>query len=269
MIHTIQNQQITVGVKSLGAELCRLRAASGCEYLWQADPGVWAKHSPLLFPVVGRMHNDGHYQLDGVKYVMPKHGFARDSEFALVESDDASLTFELTDSDTTRACWPFSFRLRVRYALEAAAVRIGFEVVNTDKRAMYFSLGAHPALACPLQEGLEFDDYYLQFETAETADRWCLENGLLGRRDEKFLDTTDRLDISEALFADDALVFQNLKSNTLTLKTDKGDRSTRVEFDGWPDMGIWSAGAGFVCIEPWFGHDDPADFAGSFDQKPG
>lgn len=269
MIYTIHNLQLTVRVKDFGAELCSVRSAGGCEYLWQADPAVWGKHSPLLFPVVGKMHRGGRYQCDGVEYVMPKHGFARDSEFALVEQQPDRLTFELTDSDATRACWPFAFRLRVTYTLDASSLHVGFEVLNTDSRTLYFSLGAHPAFACPLEEPLSFGDYCLQFETAETADRRYLENGLLGRSEKNFLDQADRLAVSESLFADDALVFQGLRSTSLTLKSDKSDRAVRVEFDGWPDLGLWSAGPGFVCIEPWFGHDDPAEFAGRFDQKPG
>lgn len=269
MIETISNDHLTICVKSFGAELCSVKSADGLEYMWQGDPSVWDKHSPILFPVVGRMHNDGRYQFEDSEFVMPKHGFARTSEFELVDTKQESMVFEMTDSDATLACWPFRFTLRVRYTLEQNSLRIGFEVRNTDRRTMYFSLGGHPAFACPLQADRSFDDYHLQFETPETAARWYVENGLLGRCQQNFLNNTDRMDIRSELFDDDALIFKDLHSKKLTLATDLNDRSVQVAFDGWPELGIWSTGTGFVCIEPWFGYDDPADFEGPFEQKPG
>ena len=269
MIKTIANDHLTICVKSFGAELCSVKSADGFEYMWQGDPSVWDKHSPILFPVVGRMRDGGRYQFDGSEFVMPKHGFARTSEFALVDVQQGSMTFEMTESDATLACWPFRFVLRVRYTLERDSLRVGFEVSNTDERTMYFSLGGHPAFACPLQADRDFADYHLQFETPEMADRWYVENGLLGCCQQNFFNNTDRMDICSELFDDDALIFKDLRSNTLTLASDLDERSVQVAFDGCPDLGIWSMGTGFVCIEPWFGYDDPVDFEGPFEQKPG
>ena len=200
---------------------------------------------------------------------MPKHGFARVSEFTLAESTDDTLVFELTDSDATLACWPFRFSFRIRYTLTGNALTIGFEVVNPNNEPMLFSLGAHPAFTCPLEAGLAYDDYVLEFETAETAGRWLLEDGHLGRCEPNYLNHDTRISVNKELFADDALIFKGLQSNTLMLKSDRGDRAVKVEFSGWPDLGIWSKGTGFVCIEPWFGCDDPVGFDGTLDQKPG
>jgi galactose mutarotase-like enzyme len=269
MIKTIANEFLTISVKSLGAELCSAVSADECEYIWQADLAVWGKHSPILFPVVGRMHNQGRYRFDDAEYTMPKHGFAASGEFKLVDARPDAIIFELTESDTTLACWPFRFALRVCYTLDKNTLRIGFEVCNTDDSTMFFSLGAHPAFACPLEKGLAFDDYHLRFETAETAVRWYLKDGLLGHCEQNFLDSTDSIAITAELFADDALIFKNLTSNTLTLASDKSRRAVKVDFAGWPDLGIWSKGTGFVCIEPWFGHDSPADFNGTLEKKPG
>ncbi|MHC5083469.1 MAG: aldose epimerase family protein, partial [Planctomycetota bacterium] len=128
---------------------------------------------------------------------------------------------------------------------------VGFEVANPNAEEMLFSLGAHPAFACPLEEGLEFSDYVLDFETAETAGRWHLEEGLLGRCELDFLSHDSRIAISRELFDNDALIFKGLQSNCLTLRSDRGDRAVKIECPGWPDLGIWSMGTGFVCIEPW------------------
>ena len=268
MIQTIQNEQLTVAVKALGAELCRVTSADGVEYLWSGDPAVWSGQSPVLFPFIGRMVN-GQYRLNGTTYAMAKHGFARTSEFNLIDNTENTLAFELTDSAETLACWPFRFSFTVRYTLAGNALTVRFDVDNRNDTDMLFSLGAHPAFACPLEAGIAYDDYVLEFETEETAGRWHLQDGQVGRCETNYLNRTQRIPLSKELFADDALIFKGLQSNTITLKSDAGRRAVRVEFDGWPDLGLWSKGTGFVCIEPWFGHDDPVGFDGDLKDKPG
>ena len=49
---TISNKQLTIQVSPHGAELCSI-VANGKEYLWQANPAFWKRHSPVLFPIVG------------------------------------------------------------------------------------------------------------------------------------------------------------------------------------------------------------------------
>ena len=53
----IKNSQITVEIADHGAELVSMKDAHGKEYLWQADPKYWGRHSPILFPIVGSLWN--------------------------------------------------------------------------------------------------------------------------------------------------------------------------------------------------------------------
>ena len=47
----ITNGIVTIQVAEHGAELSSLVLnATGREYLWQADPAFWKRHSPVLFP---------------------------------------------------------------------------------------------------------------------------------------------------------------------------------------------------------------------------
>ena len=48
----LENLYLSVDISEHGAELCSLRS-SGREYLWQAVPAYWGRHSPVLFPIVG------------------------------------------------------------------------------------------------------------------------------------------------------------------------------------------------------------------------
>src|SRR5438132_9837417 len=108
-IHTLRSGAIAAIIKADGAELCSLRNADGLELLWQAGP-EWPRHSPVLFPIVGRLKNDRlHHR--GKSYPMTQHGFARDQRFDWVEQEAASCRLVLADNDATRARYPFAFRL--------------------------------------------------------------------------------------------------------------------------------------------------------------
>ena len=60
----IKNSQLTVEIADHGAELVSVKDAQGKEYLWQADPAFWKRHSPVLFPIVGSVW-DGKCRVDG------------------------------------------------------------------------------------------------------------------------------------------------------------------------------------------------------------
>lgn len=51
MDESIKNQFITVTVKERGAELCSIKNTEGAEFIWQADPRIRGRHSPILFPL--------------------------------------------------------------------------------------------------------------------------------------------------------------------------------------------------------------------------
>ncbi|HNX49138.1 MAG TPA: hypothetical protein PKL08_03150, partial [Thermoanaerobaculaceae bacterium] len=70
-----------VAIDAVGAELQSLRRLdSDIEYLWQAEPAIWPRRAPWLFPIVGRLRGDT-YTWKGNTYHLPQHGFARDRGF--------------------------------------------------------------------------------------------------------------------------------------------------------------------------------------------
>ena len=52
---TIHNEFLTLTVDTHGAEAVSLKNAAGEELLWQADPAVWKRHAPILFPWTGKL----------------------------------------------------------------------------------------------------------------------------------------------------------------------------------------------------------------------
>ena len=83
---TIANDFLTVNISRHGAELTSIKDnLTGRERLWQADPEVWPRHAPVLFPIVGALA-DQQYQYAGKTYHMGQHGFARDRDFTVVSA---------------------------------------------------------------------------------------------------------------------------------------------------------------------------------------
>jgi galactose mutarotase-like enzyme len=263
---SIANKFLTVRVKEPGAELCSIKDADGTEYLWQADPAFWARHAPVLFPVVGKLRN-GRYELNGKTYELPPHGFARDMNFTLIAQTDESLTFQLPPNAGTRTRYPFEFELRIIYALAGSTLSIEYAVRNTGSSPMPFSIGAHPAfnLHGPV------DECFLEFEKAESLNTVLLSGkGLLTNETAPVLKNANILPLSKTLFDHDALIFLNAKSKKITLGAKNSPRRLTVEFSGFPQLGIWAKpGAPFVCIEPWYGYADPEQPYGDITNKPG
>ena len=94
MTHKLFNDYIEIQIKSKGAELCSLKKEN-LEYLWQGDEKFWARHAPVLFPIVGKLIDD-EYILNDKTYKMSQHGFARDCDFELIKKTENSLSFKLT-----------------------------------------------------------------------------------------------------------------------------------------------------------------------------
>ena len=148
-MRSLSNQYLTIRVADHGAELSGIVAnATGKEYLWQADPAFWKRHSPVLFPIVGSVW-EGKYRQDGATYSLSQHGFARDRDFTLVHESENELRFALESDERTREVYPFDFRLEIGYRLEGNRIEVLWRVVNTGDRTAYFQIGAHPAFYYP------------------------------------------------------------------------------------------------------------------------
>lgn len=267
----ITNEYLQVKISTKGAELQSIiRKDNQLEYLWNGDPAFWGKKSPVLFPIVGNLKNNTYYY-KGEPYQLGRHGFARDMEFNVIEHSESHITLNLSDSDTTRKNYPFSFSLNIRYTLQDASLVISYEVQNTGDETMYFSIGAHPAFKVPLEEGTTYEDYSLHFSEIETADVWPLSaSGQISRTPAPYLDNIRELPLKKEMFYKDALVFKDLASTAISIRSEKTPHGLTVRYAGFPYMGIWSAkDADFVCIEPWCGIADHDDASGKLEEKEG
>ncbi|GAA4302713.1 aldose 1-epimerase family protein [Compostibacter hankyongensis] len=269
---TLRNEKLQVRIHPKGAELQSLfGTGTQTEYLWKGDPAYWGKHSPVLFPVIGALRND-RYRYNGREYTLPRHGFARDLLFTPEETAGHMANFVLHSSAETRQVYPFDFILRIRYHLAGMKLQVTYEVCNPDADApLYFSVGGHPAFALPLEEGLRYEDYHLEFEHPETAGRWRLrKDGLITGEVHPLLEDAARLPLQKSLFYEDAIVLKGLRSRRVSLLSAKEKRGVQLDFGGFPYLGIWAArDAPFICLEPWCGLADTAGHNGELTEKEG
>lgn len=272
MLYTLENEKVKITVSKQGAELHNITSkVDGTEYLWNRNKRYWSYSAPVLFPIVGKVKN-GTYKVDGKEYNLPQHGLARLKEFEMIEKTDDKIIFELVASEETLKVYPYKFSLKIAYTLVENGVVTEYIVENTDNKVIYFSIGAHPAFMCPMVAGEIIDDYYFEFNEKENCDIISIsEQGYIKRERKQYLVDNNIIPLNFDVFKGDALVFDSLKSNKISLKSVNHDKVLTMDFTGFPYMGLWTkaTGAPFVCIEPWYGHADFEDFDGELKDKAG
>lgn len=267
--YSIASTQLRVCISTHGAELKSLQSNKYQEeYLWQGDPAIWAGQAPVLFPVVGALRDD-RYCLNGQRYPMSKHGFARNSQFSVCEHTEDRLTLRLTESPETLAQFPWAFALQISFQVQENCLRVNYDVSNTSADTMYFNVGSHPAFRLPLAPG-KLDDYSIEFDQAESLDCLLLEDNLLQHCLPEYLQQQRIIALSESLFDRDALVFRDIASRHIALCHKHSGKRLVVDTGGAPHLGLWAKpGAPYVCIEPWWGYADFTDSDGDISHKPG
>lgn len=270
-MHQIENEFLKIRAREYGAELTSVfDKKNNIEHLWQADEAFWGWHAPVLFPVVGRSLND-EILIDGVKYAIEKHGFARKSNFKLLELSQEKMIFSLTNTDETFKIYPYQFELLIGYRLKGNELHVSYEVRNKDDKQMYFQLGGHPAFAVPFNANEKYEDYFLEFEQTENSARHYIDaGGFFDGRTETVLDNGNTINLRNNLFKDDALIFKDLKSRKVSIKSKNHAHTLTVDFTGFNYLGFWAKeNAPYVCIEPWLGCADTANQPKEFKAKEG
>lgn len=269
--YTINNSIVEIRVGSLGAELKSMKKIeTGAEYMWHGDPKYWKRTAPVLFPIVGSLHN-GCYRYQGREYQMSQHGFARDMEFALERQTDSGLVFVLNSNDETRKLYPFEFELKIGYELKGGTVVTSYDVINKGNEAMHFSIGGHPAYMCPLGGAGAQTDCKFRFDTRPSVliSEIIGAGGTLSGRKKELPVKDGYLDITGDIFDEDALIIENSQAQEVALCGKDGNPYLKVSFDA-PLFGLWSPpgkNAPFICIEPWEGRCDREGFDGDISRR--
>jgi galactose mutarotase-like enzyme len=266
----LENDNIRATFAAKGAELQSLISKSNnLEYIWDGNPQFWAKHSPVLFPIVGALKNNA-YRYKGQPYELSRHGFARDQEFAVEKVSDSELVFTVLHSEATLKVYPFEFTLQLRYTLNNEGLSCRYEVYNPGEDVLLFSIGGHPAFATPVDERTKYTDYSLRFNRDTELSFHKIQDNLISDETKQIGLVNRTLALKHELFYEDALVFKTLKSDQITLRNEITGAGMEFHFEGFPYFGIWAAkDADFVCLEPWCGIADGVDHNQELEEKEG
>lgn len=260
----LSNGTLTVTVSTMGAEMQSI-VKNGREILWNGDAAFWSGRAPVLFPICGGLRDDK-FVFEGKEYSIPKHGYARKTEFALEKASDTSATFLLKSDEAAEKKLPFPNELRITYTLDGNSISVRYDVTNTGKGTMYFSIGSHEGYACP--EGIE--EYSVVFEKEEALEATVLDGNLLEHKANPLPMKGAELPLNYDFFAIDALVLADIKSRKATLLHRPTGRKVTVEFPDRDFLFLWTKpGAPYLCIEPWAGLPDYVDSDYDFTKKRG
>ena len=248
----ISNGILSLSVDEKGAQMRSLiDERTGREYLWQADPAVWGRTSPILFPAVGKMQTDG-YIYGGKRYDMPKHGFLRDVVFTPERLYEDYLVLTYSPDEKIKEIYPFDFQFTAKFALDGNALVFAYEVENNGADTVYFSLGAHPGF------NIKFGDK-LMFDRRENV------NAIYFNESDRpnpnaapvSLQNEDTIELTEDLFQNGSLCFEGVESEGASLVSEDGTEYLHMHFGKVPHLWLWAkAGAPYICIEPWHGADE-------------
>lgn len=251
---TIQNEFLTLTVADKGAEVISVKNAAGQEMIWQADPSVWGRHAPILFPWTGKLVG-GSYTHAGKEYKGGQHGFARDMVHRVLKAEGDTIVLELSANEETFAKFPFDFTLTSTLRLEGKTLHHTLTVRNNGAEPMPFGIGYHPAFLIPFDDAHTTEDYEFRFEKLESP--MVLDThpeGLTNGKCSYAWKNTDSIPLTDALFENDSFCMAGLKSATLGIYEKDTGKNVTCNIADYPYTLIWSAPAKpvrFVCIEPW------------------
>ncbi len=267
----LNNDVLCVEIAELGAEVTSIfDKEKNTELLWEGDPAYWKRQSPILFPNVGKNFRN-QMRIEGNGYPTSQHGFARDSVFNCVSSSAEAASFVLKSSDETKRIYPCDFELYVNYSLMGKELTVEWQVRNCSKKAMYFTIGGHPAFR--FEKGEKKEDYVLRFPGKEVLEYILLdpETGTGVPETVYTLKLTEEMcPLTEEMFARDALIFDGSQIEEVWLCHKDGSPYVGMQCKGFPNFGIWSVkDAPFVCLEPWAGRCDDRGFDEDISRKKG
>ena len=262
-LFTLENDELLVTVARRGAELTRIYdKKADREVLWCAEPSVWNRHAPVLFPFVGKCY-EGAYVHDGKEYGMTPHGFARDMDFEPLLCDMDECWFRLKDTPETYEKYPFHFEVEIGHRLEGRTIEVMWKVANRDSGEMLFMMGGHPAFQVP--EGKNIYDFTFEFNRRGCREGQftdCLHYLAPNANGYEKEELQGNLKLSEGRvpltkgFFDTALtyMFDEAQVSSVSLMVD-GSPYVTLECSDFPYLGIWTMEAThpFVCLEPWYG----------------
>ncbi len=260
----IKNRYLTVQIDKLGAGIKSV-IYDKKEQFWQGDE-LCGGTSPILFPFCGGLKQN-RFLYNDKEYDFPeKHGFAKSMEFEVLKKGKKSAIFLLKSNEETLEKYPFPFELCVTYTVNNRNLITEYNIKNTGKEKMYFSIGSHESYIC--DGGIE--NYDIIFPRHLNLKTCIMENGTVTKETERITKNSKFLPLLERYFEKGSLVFRKISFSSLLLRNRVTAERKKLVFPGAENLVIWALPSrDFVCIEPWCGLPDTENTDGLLQKKEG
>jgi galactose mutarotase-like enzyme len=274
-MYFLENEKLIVQISDVGAELCSvLDKDLGMERIHDANPKVWNRHAPILFPFVGKVTDDV-YRIGQKEYLMnTQHGFARDMKFICVEKTDRKIVHRLEANEETKKNYPFDFCLDVTHELEAKnpkVLKITWEIRNQGEETMYYFIGGHPGFTTVEKDPAAKEEYYLAFEGKKEIVYFGVnkESGFAAPKEtKKVLLENGKMKFHPDIY--ETLIFDAPEFTKVSIVRPNQKPHITMECTGFTSFGIWTKPeADYICLEPWMGRTDDHGFTGTIEEKTG
>ncbi len=187
---------------------------------------------PILFPICGDLL-DG-YLVNGKRYFLKQHGFARDLPWSIsLLKDKSGIRLKLSDSKESHAFFPFFFTLLMDVRLKEKALQIVVKIYNQSHYSMPFSFGLHP---------------YLQVSNIQKIKLDGLPEKCIDQTNMKVTNVSDQIRILDkgvdfiSYPSSSVRIYDSLSRNVIELIHQEPMDTTVIWTDPPRQM---------VCLEPW------------------
>lgn len=234
------------------------------EHIWQYNSEIWPRRTNLCFPICGALKNQ-EYSYKGKTYHMENHGYARETEFSVIEECNTKLVLHTQSNKETKLIYPFDYELDIIYTLLEDSLLIEYKVTNTGLDEMFYSIGNH--YAYNLRENKENSSFY--FSSIQKTGEIDFSKGCLS---DDIFHSRDYYPIKEATKVDSTPLIYNTLNTDWVGVGDKNGVITKVIGEGFNYLVLWAPkgektkGA---CIEFWDGLKDFDNASGNLEEKKG
>ncbi len=263
MIYKLKNNNLTLKVNTLGAELINCTGNDGYEYIHQPIP-LWVGQAKNMFPTIART-KDEYTFINGEKYKTQHHGFAKEMEFELHKQTKTMLEFVLCSNSETKAFLPYDFKLFISFELNDNFVTQNYKVENLSQGAMYFAVGSHTGFYAP--EG-SYLDFYTNSILTEIKRKDMMY--LTGKCD-KYIVKDSVLPLLADTYNNGANILTGFNCKKISLKNYNDTHGVVVDFTEFSYLGLWAPENSQIAISimPWCGLPDAENTTRNFEEKQG
>ena len=191
---------------------------------------------PILFPIAGRL-TDGVYEWNQQEYSMPSHGFARDLEWKLIQTEQenhASATIRIQSNEKTKKYYPFDFEVHYKYILKENQLRIEQSYMNHSNEAMPTHIGFHPYF--------NTSEHHLQYGTDAQV--------FFNDRDYEKQAVNGSIDLTNKTCS---YFLAEAKTPEINFTLPEVNKTVRMTYgEEFKYIVLWTEPeAPFICVEPW------------------